>query len=457
MRSRRGVVWPYMLLSVALLGALGFGWYQTQQRNRLAMDVENKYMSAFHKLKWNSENIEERTANLMATNDREIQESLLADLRVYSAQAVENMSVLPLMTMNTPRITNFLNILQQVSDEYHYKLSEGQALGEEEWSRLTELRRQAVFFEDELANLLGLIGNNMVRWSATAIVTAPSQTGDGGTPITQSVMQLDKALVPPPGEEKALSPANDPLARPRTDPGPRVDTATAVNAVKRFMAREVPLKGEPTLTGQSDPKDEGFFSLYFFDAQKVNGTPLNFGVSVHGGHVAFLIDGRPVKERTLTEAHLVPRARQMLSQWGYPNAEFVSVAENDGTLMMDFAPREQGISILTELIKVSLTMDNGELVGFDARNYWVNRYDRKLGQPKLSASQARTKLAPRLKVQGEAQLSIVADRLSRERLAWEFKAQHDNQRYLVYIDAESGKELNVIRLIGDPTPPMNEG
>lgn len=454
MRVTQRVVWPYLLLSVALLSALSFGWYQTRQRTQLALHAENSYMAAFHKLKWNSENIEDRTARLMATSDSELQESLLADLRVYSAQAVENMSVLPLTTVSTPRITNFLNTLRQTSDEYHYKLSEGGALGDAEWSNLAELRQQAVFFEDELGNLLGLIGNNMVKWSATAKAVAPTQKVAASTPITKSVEHIDKTLAAPPGEEGAMSPQNTPLKRPRVDPGPKVDEATAAAAIKRFI--DMPLKGEPRLTGESDPNDEGYFSMYFFDAEKVNGTPLNFGVSMHGGNVVFQIDGRPIQEKNFTIEQLVDRARQMLRKWGYTDAEFVSAAENAGTLMMDFAPRQQGVSILTELIKVSLAMDNGEVVAFDARNFWINRHPRTFEKPQVSAALARTKLAPRLKTSGQPHLSLVGDRLGRERFAWEFSAAHDDQRYFVYIDAMTGREINVLRVSGDPAPPLNE-
>jgi len=237
MRPQRGVVWPYLLLSAALIGALGFGWYQTRLNRQYALEIENKYMSAFHKLKWTSENIEERFANLMATNNPRLQESLLADLRVFSAQAVEHMAVLPLLTVDTPRIQQFLNTLRERSDEYHYKLSQGELLTEADWQQLAELRKQAVVFEEQLSNVLGLVGNNVIRWRDTVRATSPMQSGMAETPITKSVLELDEALAAPPGEENALA-AGDvtgPLKRPRTDPGPRVDEATAREAVKQLL------------------------------------------------------------------------------------------------------------------------------------------------------------------------------------------------------------------------------
>lgn len=457
MRSQQGQVWPYLLLSVALVGALSFGWYQTRQKNQLALDSENKYMSAFHKLKWTSENIDEGTSKLMATNDPRLQESLLSDLRVFSAQAVEHMAVLPFMTLNTPRIENFLNTLREKSDEYHYKLNQGARLSDADWDQLAEMRKQAVVFEDELGKVLGLVGNNRIRWGATVRATGPAQQGAQTTPITKSVALLDKALPAPPGEENALAPgAAGPLAKPKMELGPRVDEATARAAIKQFI--DTPLTGEPVLTNKVDPQDQSnLFSLYYFDAQKANGTPLHFGVSIHGGHVIFMLDGRPVQAKNLTQDQLVARARGMLQRWGYQNAEFLSAAETDGTLVMEFAPREQGVAIQIDSLKVALAMDNGELVAFDGRNYWINRHPREALTARLTASEARQRIAPRLQVEAEPTLVLVADSRSQERLAWEVRAALEKQRYRVFIDAWTGEEINILRVAGDPAPPLGGG
>ncbi|HYG58045.1 MAG TPA: PepSY1/2 domain-containing protein [Symbiobacteriaceae bacterium] len=458
MRSQRGQVWAYLLLGVSLLGALSFGIFQTQQKNRLALDNENKYMSAFHKLKWTSENIEERTARLMATNDLRMQESLLADLRVFSAQAVEHMSVLPLLTTDTPRVEHFLNTLRERSDVMHDKINRGEKLSEEDWTQLLELRRQAVFFEGELANMLGLVGNGMIRWSDTVRVTGPNRDGDAATPITRSVAQMEKALTPPPGEEKALDPQQTgPMKRPYLDPGPRVDGAAAIAAVRRFADR--PLKGDPVITGTADPDDKlKEFSLYFVSAQKDNGTPMTFGVSIHGGHVIFMIDGRQVTEKNLTLDQLKERAREMLAKRGYTALEFVSAAENDGTMVMDWAPIEKGVAVHVDRIRISLAMDNGELVSFDAKNYWINRHSREFQPPVISKAQARERVAPRLKVSGEPRLVLIADRRFHERLAWEVPGNMSDLQFRVYVSAENGEEIDVQRISGgDPANPLNIG
>lgn len=456
MRVARAAVWPYLVLGVALLGAIGFGWFQTQQANQLALETENKYLSAFHKVKWTSENIEERMSLLMASNDLQQQTNLLSDLRVYSAQAVEHMAVLPFLTLETPRIQHFLNTLRTRSDELHYKLSNGDLLTPQDWNELQELRQQSVFFEGELGQVLGLVGNNMLRWRNTVRATSPAETGAATTPITQSVLELDTALQAPPGEEQALSPDAGPLPAPRTDPGPKVDQATAMQAVREFV--DIPLADDPQPTGVADPEDQlGELSLYFFQAQKENGLILNFGVSQHGGHVIYMLDGRLVKDKRMTKDQLIERAREMLKRRGYDDLQYVSATENDGTLVMEFAPRQNGIAIHVDMIRIMLAMDDGELVGFDARSFWTNRYERELAKPLIDATQVQGKVSPRLMVKEAPSLAVIADRRSQERQVWEVRGSIDDQHYRIFVDVMTGQEVDLLRVAGDPAPPISAG
>jgi len=494
MAKVRAAVWPYLLLSVALLGALSFGWYQTRLNRALARDAENKYMAAFHQLKWDSENIEERMARLMATNDPRQQENLLSDVRVFSAQAVMHMSTLPFGKGNTQHVTDFLNRLRERADALHDKVNSGSTLTEKDWNDLAALRKQSVAFESNLSSMLGLVGNNLVRWQDTARVTGRSRGAAGTTPIMESLARVDRALMPAtpgastagvgggrvgtsantaantaaagganaaaaagavpgappvPGQQTAMDPAAGPIPAPRMNLGPRVSPDRALAVINGFL--DQPFQGTPRLTGQSDVDDRtGKLSLYFFDAVKQNGTPVHFGVSVHGGHVVYMLDGRPVTTRRYTREQLIARAKQWLARWGYPQVEFISAKDNSGTMMMDFAPIQKGVSIQTELIRVSLTMDNAEVAGFDARNYWVNHYDRKFSPPALSAAAAQQRLSPRLKVAGPPVLTVAADRRNRERLAWKFLGQYEDQRYQVFVDATTGEEVSVLRLTGTP-------
>lgn len=447
--TRRAPVWPYALLSLALIGAFAFGWLQMKQKNQLALQNENKYMQAFHKLKWTSENLEDLTTKLLASNSPHMQQALLADLRVLSAQAVEHMASLPLLTSNIERTQNYLNTLRNTAQTLHDKVSEGGRITPQEWTKLAELRKQSAYFEGQMGDMLGLVAGGNIRWADTVRITHPQSSGKGSTPITRSVELLERNWEVPPGEEGALDPRKSLLKPPPRDLGPRVDEARAVQAVKDFFPGE--LAEEPHVHGRQDPQDEMHkFSLYYVAAKKKNGTPLDVGVSIHGGHVVYVVDGRPVKEAKLQQADLIPKGQALFDRLKYPRMEYISALRNGNTMIVAYAPVDKhGVVLLTDLVRITFAQDNGEILGFDATPYWQFHRDRGTQKPVLSEAQARATASPRLHIE-RARLTVIANRRSEETLAWELEGRADDQRFTVYINAHTGKEENIRRLQGEP-------
>ncbi len=48
----------------------------------------------------------------------------------------------------------------------------------------------------------------------------------------------------------------------------------------------------------------------------------------------------------------------------------------DNVLTVNFAYNDLDVCCYTDLIKVSVAMDDGEILGFDAKGFLVNHYDR---------------------------------------------------------------------------------
>jgi spore germination protein len=449
----RGPIWPYALLSVALIAALLFGLWQTRQKNELALQEENKYMQAFHKLKWTSENLERLTTTLLVTNTPRMQQTLLSDIRVMTNHAVEHMAFLPLLTVNMERTQNFLNTLRKTADDLQYQLGEGEPITEPQWARMAELRKQAVYFEEQMSELLRLVAGGNIRWAATVRVTSPQSSGNGTTPITRAVALLEKNWQAPPGEEGAENPGNAPLKPPPRDIGPRVTEAQAKEAVTKFFPEQ--LAGDPVITGKQDPSNRlKQFSLYFLSARKKNGTPLDIGVSIHGGHVIYVLDGRPVKEANFRLEDLIPRGQALLQKENYPPVSFISAVRNQNTMILTYAPVDPqlgGVVLLTDLIRVTYSLDNAEILGFDAVPYWQNHRNRDMRDPTLSDDQARALASPRLEVR-KSRLALIANRRHQEVLVWELDGTVNGERFLVYINAHDGREESIRRIEGEPAP-----
>lgn len=442
MRLRKRKRWLTWTLGGALLLSLWFGLAKAGQAARLSTEVENKYMAAFHRLKWASEGLEERLALIQAAQDAQLQLFYLADMRVLSAQAVEQMTTLPLLTVHLPQVGQFLQELQTDTDHLHALLAAGYSLTSAELDRMNYLHQKATRLESELGELGQVVSSNLVHWSDAVKETDPTVAAKRMGPIVEAMHRVDDAL-------KAVRPTTVTLYQESgpIDLGPDVTKDDAVAAVKRFL--DQPLLEEPTV---ASPGASGRLPVYYVAVTKATGTKLTLGVSVSGGKVIFALDGRPVAQRAQEKTALVNQAKALLAKWGYGKSQLLRWEENAGTLVMDFAPEQEGVLLLTDQLQVTLAMDNGELVGFDARAYWQNHRPRQLTRATLTAAEAAQHAGRVVDLMGAPRPVLTQDWRGRERLAWEATGEQNGALITVHVDAETGQELRIVRQSQQATP-----
>jgi len=98
-------------------------------------------------------------------------------------------------------------------------------------------------------------------------------------------------------------------------------------------------------------------------------------------------------------------------------------------------------------IKVKVALDNGEILGVDARQYLMSHHRRTLPEPAISAAEAEERLRPELSVQ-RVQLALIPDLAGTgEILTYEFLAHMGEETYLVYINAETGAEEQILQQV----------
>ena len=90
-------------------------------------------------------------------------------------------------------------------------------------------------------------------------------------------------------------------------------------------------------------------------------------------------------------------------------------------------------------------MDTAEVVGIEARSYWKNHIPRRLQSPLLTQTEARAALSPHAEVASARLCLLPVDKA--ERLCWQFTLQMDNETYISYIDAMTGTELHLEKIM----------
>jgi germination protein YpeB len=99
-----------------------------------------------------------------------------------------------------------------------------------------------------------------------------------------------------------------------------------------------------------------------------------------------------------------------------------------------------------DLVKVTVALDNGGIIGTEATGYLMSHGQRELPEPKVSKEQAQSAINPSLTVSG-GRLVLIPSGVTGEKLAYEFPAKLGGESYLIYIDALTGREENVLKLI----------
>lgn len=117
-----------------------------------------------------------------------------------------------------------------------------------------------------------------------------------------------------------------------------------------------------------------------------------------------------------------------------------------GISIINFAYKQDGVICYPDLIKVKLSLEDGKIVGFEARNYLIAHRDRDLEEPAISMEEAHRLLSPNLELMS-SRLALIPTEGGKERLCYEFKGKHMGNTYIVYIDAMTGQEADILQII----------
>ena len=222
---------------------------------------------------------------------------------------------------------------------------------------------------------------------------------------------------------------------------PQVSEAEARRAAAAFLGLREDIF---TLSAQG----EGQLPTWGFSAA-VDGGEVYVEVTKQGAQVLQVTNSRPVSGAALSREAAIQAAAEFLLQRGYANMDHSYSIDLGDVLTVHFAPRQDGVYCYPDLIKVSVALDNGGLIGFQSEGYLMNHRIRDLPAPAVTADQARSAVGDALKVLAH-QLAVIPTGGEHEVLCHEFKCETETGSHmLVYLNAATGQEENILLLLED--------
>lgn len=176
---------------------------------------------------------------------------------------------------------------------------------------------------------------------------------------------------------------------------------------------------------------------------------LTAAVTRQGGRILWMAPdtGGFPQEKTVEECR--ENAARFLESRGYAQMEPTYFQVYQGVAVISFAAVQGETLLYPDLIKVQLRMDTAQVVGFEARNYFMNHRARGLMKPVLSRQEAQALVTSRLTVEASRLCLIPTDR--GEKLCYEFRGDYGGQTYLVYISAVDGTQEELLKVVEGET------
>lgn len=170
-------------------------------------------------------------------------------------------------------------------------------------------------------------------------------------------------------------------------------------------------------------------------------------ITKQGGKPLYMLSSEYVGEINYKYEDALKNAISYLKKIGYSSLKESYYFIDNGICTINFSAIQNDIILYPDLIKVSVSLENGKILSFDATGYVSNHAERKIPENKISLINAKDRLNDELIVI-DSRVCIIPTEWKTEQYCYEFHCKTKNgQELLVYIDSVSGQEDNILILL----------
>lgn len=431
-----------LLLVAALLITGIWGYDQRRQRNDYQIFLQNQYHRMFYELIDHVETIEADLAKSMVADSPQLSLVLFSDVWRQAFSAQEKLSQLPLSHITLSNTSKFLT---QVGD-YGYcitrKNADGTPVSMEDWTNLEELHNFAGYLTTELQQLSDAIQENSISLTALTregghIFTRVSHNlpHHGFSRIEQEMADYPTLIYDGPFSEHIQG------ISPKGLTGKDMEYEEIEDIVQDFLA------GVDVQSVKRLGDGEGDIKTYGVEVLTKDGHPIYMDISRRGGHVVWMLNRRDVNNGDISQNCATKIAEDFLAKKGYENMVPTYSMKDHNVLVTNFAYFDGDVIAYTDLIKVKVALDNGEIMGIEAEGFLKAHHDRDLPKPGLTMAEAGERVSIRMDTDGDARLALIPLENKDEALCYEFSGGFGGDSFLVYINAVTGKEERILKLL----------
>ena len=423
-----------LLIAVAILGII---LYKKQREYRQAS--ENSYNMAFYEVVDYVQNVETYLAKALISTTPEHGAETLTNLWREANLAQSYLSMLPIESQELENTEKFLN---QVSD-YSYSLSRkniyNESLTEEDLSNLEELHTYSTELENTLNQLSEDLNSGRFQWGELTKKGTVAFAQQVDNVSKESFSNLEENFHEYSGliydgaySEHITSSEKKGLT------GEDIDENKAKEIAENFIG-----KGNIKEMSSLGLSENANIPAYSFSATSNNDENINISISQKGGHVIYMNTNREVNSEIISQEEATEKGKSFLEEKGFTNMQETYYVTQEGVTTINYAYVQNDVIAYPDLIKVKVALDNGDILGIETTGYLNNHAERDVSNVLITSEEAKKNLNSKLEITSE-RLVIVPTEWKSEILCYEFTGNVDDKQFLVYINAENGREEDIL-------------
>lgn len=442
-RLKKGPMLGIIFVLLVAVVALGILFYSKQREYKQAS--ENSYNMAFYELVDYVQNVETYLAKSLISSTSEHGAETLTSLWREANLAQTYLSQLPIESQELENTEKFLN---QVSD-YSYSLSRkniyNENLTDEDLKNLKELHSYSVELENTLNQLSEDLNMGRFSWGEL--------TKKGTVAFAQQVDNISKESFSNLEEnfhEYAGLIYDGAFSEHLTSSDKKGLTGNDIEEEEaKQKAEEFVGKDNIKETSNLGFSENATIPVYDFSITNHDDETINVSISKKGGHVVYMNANRTVNSEIISQEEADNKGKEYLDSKGFKNMKATYYLKQEGIVTINYAATQNNVVMYPDLIKVKVALDNGEVLGIETTGYLNNHTKRDISKVKITQEEAKKSLNKDLQIESEG-LAIIPTEWQTEILCYEFKGKVEDREFLVYINAENGREEDILIITNTP-------
>ncbi|MBR5232352.1 MAG: germination protein YpeB [Clostridia bacterium] len=426
---RKQWLWLFAVFAVSLVTSAGLTVYSYQRARRYARWISDAYEGVLLTSMMQMEQLRLNIDKAILSRDEGQNAVLLGKIGSDAAAVHAQLSALPLAHSAMAEAVKMCNQMSGYAAALQEKAME--TLPEEDAQTLEKLSQSCAQLLEHLQSAYGQMQDRNVRFDRA------------------QVYMLDA----------------DSKARPLEDMSGRIDYPTLIydgpfsdvvseNAPRGLGKKEIPRSeaaavargylGEAALSAELTQECGGTIPAWGVKVETDDCT-LQMAVTKQGGDVLWMFPENADFALKYGLEECKKAAEEFLSVHGYGDMHLTFWQIYGGMATLSYAAVQEGVVLYPDLIKVQVRMDTLEAVGIEARHYLTSHVRRENLTPAVSEKEARQAISNRMS-NVSSQLCVIPQN-GREYLCWEFTGDYNGNTYYVYIDAMTGRQRDIQRLV----------